>query len=128
MKILIIDDDEEYCAEMIQLIKAEGFEVDVAFDGISGLSMAHHGQYPIILLDLKLPRLDGYQVLKKIRENQKSVKIIILSGRPLGETLLERENLTKEEEDRLLSLADAVLSKPFVISELLEHIRKFTFK
>jgi DNA-binding response OmpR family regulator len=128
MSILIIDDDEEYCTELSYVIKAEGFQVKIANNGVSGLELAESGGYSLIILDLKLPEMDGYEVLQRIRRGKTTVKVLILSGRPLGETLLERENLSKEEEDRILSLADAIMSKPFKIDEFLEKINTLARK
>jgi DNA-binding response OmpR family regulator len=128
MNILIIDDDEEYCTEMTYVMEGEGFAVKVATDGLTGLDLAESGMYPLIILDLKLPEMDGYEVLLRLRRGQIPVKILILSGRPLGETLLERENLSKEEEDRILGLADAIMSKPFKIDEFLGKINELAGK
>jgi DNA-binding response OmpR family regulator len=121
-KILIIDDDEEYCLELTHVIHAEGFEVEVAHDGIAGKSLIENGRYQLIILDLKLPGLSGYEVLRSIRRSQSPVKILVVSGRPLGETLLEQNTFSKEEEEKILKMADAVMSKPFKVDEFLKKV------
>jgi DNA-binding response OmpR family regulator len=124
MNILIIDDDEEYCLELAHVIKAEGFEVHSVFDGMSGRGLVERGNYQLIILDLKLPGISGYEVLDSIRKNQNPVKVLVLSGRPLGETLLEQDRLSKEKEERILQMADAVMSKPFKVDDLLRKIKE----
>ncbi len=122
--ILIIDDDEEYCRELAEVMEAEGFEVNAAFDGVSGNMLAETGSFLLVLLDLKLPGLSGYEVLKQIRAHRNPVKVLVLSGRPLGETLLEQSHISKQEEELILKMADAVMSKPFRIDELLAKVNE----
>jgi DNA-binding response OmpR family regulator len=125
-KVLIIDDDEEYCRELSQVIQTAGFEVNSAFDGISGKDLIQEGRYGLVLLDLKLPGLSGYQLLREIRKDHHPVKVLVLSGRPLGETLLEPDKISKNEEEEILRMADAVMSKPFKVNELLDKVKELT--
>jgi len=117
-KLLLVDDDEELCAELAQVLEAEGFEVDMAFDGLRGVQCLQEKSYHLIILDLKLPRLDGYGVLKEIRKTAQPVKVLVLSGKPLGGPLFK--------EEKTLIMADAVMNKPFIVQELLQQIQALT--
>src|SRR5579862_3824794 len=80
LKLLLIDDDEELCTELKELLEKEGFKVDIAFDGLQGLSHLQKSQYHLVVLDLKLPKLNGYEVLKSARKIVGSLKVLVLSG------------------------------------------------
>lgn len=123
MKLLLIDDDEELCSELTEVLEAEGFTVDIALDGLQGLQQIQSGQHQIIVLDLKLPGLNGYGVLKDIRKNAQSIKVLVLSGKPMMEPLLKAEGIYQEEEERTLKLADVVMNKPFQVTEFLQQIK-----
>jgi DNA-binding response OmpR family regulator len=122
--LLLIDDDEELCAELVQVLEAEGFEVDIALDGLKGLQRLQEKQYQIIILDLKLPGLNGYGVLKGIRKIIPSIKVMVLSGRPLGEPLLKEDGVSQDEEEKVLSMADIVMNKPFMVNHFLDKVKE----
>ena len=122
LKILLIDDDEELCTELAQVLEGEGFKVDVVFDGLQGLNFLQKSLYKIVILDLKLPGLTGYRVLKDIRKKFKSIKVLVLSGRPLGDPLLQEDGVLQEEEE-VLNMADFVINKPFKIDDLIQKIK-----
>jgi DNA-binding response OmpR family regulator len=123
-RLLLIDDDEELCAELAQVLEAEGFEVDIAFDGQQGLRYLQEMQYQIIILDLKLPGLNGYGVLKNVRTRVIPVKVLVLSGRPLGDALLKEDGVSQGEEEKILSMADLVVNKPFMVQHLIQKIKE----
>ncbi len=124
LKLLLIDDDEELCAELAQVLAVEGFMVDVAFDGLQGLRYLQERKYQIIILDLKLPGLNGYEVLKSIRKTAKPLKVLVLSGRPLGEPLLKEDGVSQDEEEKVLNMADIVINKPFIVENFLQKIKE----
>jgi len=124
VKLLIIDDDEELCAELSQVLSRENFKVDVAFDGLQGLRYLQEKQYQIIILDLKLPGLNGYGVLKGIRKTVKPLKVLVLSGRPLGEPLLKEDGVSQDEEEKILNMADLVINKPFMVEDFLQKVKE----
>ena len=126
LKLLLIDDDEELCSELAQVLTFEGYEVDVVFDGLKGLRFLQERQYQIIILDLKLPGLNGYGVLKGIRKTVKPVKVLVLSGRPLGEPLLKEYGVSQDEEERVLNMADLVINKPFLVENFIQKIRELS--
>ena len=124
LKLLLIDDDEELCAELGESFEAEGFKVDIALDGVQGLRYLQERQYQIIILDLKLPRLSGYGVLKSIRKTNNSLKVLVLSGRPLGEPLLKEDGVSQDEEEKALNMADFVINKPFMVENFLQKVKE----
>lgn len=123
MKILLIDDDEELCAELKQVLDMEGFHVDVMFDGRRGLQHLQENPYHIIILDLKLPGLNGYSVLQAIRQTNKWLKVLVLSGRPLGEALLKEDGISEGDEEKILGMADLVINKPFMVDAFIQKVK-----
>lgn len=123
IRLLLIDDDEELCAELAEVLEAEDFVVDTAFDGRRGLQYLQEKQYHIIILDLKLPGINGYGILKSIRKTALPVKILVLSGKPLGGALLKEDGVYQDEEERTLNMADAVMNKPFMVKEFLQKVK-----
>ena len=112
-KILIIEDDPAILRGLVQHLTAEGYEVLCAQDGRSGLEQAERLQPELIILDLMLPGLSGYEVCRRLRSARGSTKILILSART-------------EEFDRVLGLdigADDYVTKPFSLAELCARIR-----
>ena len=112
MRILIIDDDKELCQMMVEYLSAHAFSVDCTYDGASGLARAYERPYDIIILDVMLPRLDGFEALRAMRRRS-DVPVILLTARA-------------GESDRLQGFeagADDYLPKPFAASELLARIR-----
>jgi two-component system response regulator CpxR len=110
-RILIIDDDVEFCELLAKDLSREHLDVECAADGICGLDRAVDGGFSLIILDVMLPRLNGLEVLRKIRSSS-SVPILMLSARG-------------EDIDRIVGLelgADDYLGKPFNPRELLARI------
>jgi len=111
-KILLIE-DEEKLARFVELeLNYEGYLVEKAFDGRSGLTLAETGEFDLVLLDIMLPELSGMEVLRRIRRNS-SIPVIMLTARD-------------SIEDKVAGLdrgADDYLTKPFAIEELLARIR-----
>lgn len=112
MKILIVE-DEELLADSIQsLLTKKGFEVDVAYDGESGEEYAELGIYDLLILDIMMPKMNGYEVAKRVRAKRLGTPILMLTAK-------------SELEDRIAGLnsgADYYLTKPFDTRELLACI------
>jgi len=111
MRILIIEDERKLADYLCKGLIENNFVVDVARDGVNGLHAAREGSYDIVLLDVMLPGMDGYAVLKHIRRD-KPTHVIMLTARD-------------QVEDRVKGLesgADDYLVKPFAFSELLARI------
>lgn len=112
MKILIIE-DEKLLADSIQtLLQQKGFEVETAYDGETGEAYAQLGIYDLLILDVMMPKMNGYEVARKVRSRKCGTPILMLTAR----TTLE---------DRITGLnagADYYLTKPFDTRELLACI------
>ena len=123
-RVLIIDDDQEMCAELQEILEDEGYHVQTAFDGKLGSELIHQGEFNIVILDLKLPEITGYEVLQRAKKIPEGPRIIILSGRPLGQKVVHDENACMDEEEQILKLADEVINKPVHIPDLIRKIKK----
>lgn len=112
--ILIVEDNRNISEMVGEYLEGRGFEVDFAADGVDGYRLAAENSYDAIVLDLMLPRLDGIEVCKRLRnEARKSTPILMLTAR---DTLDEKLN-------GLSSGADDYLTKPFAIRELEARLR-----
>ena len=112
-KVLIIEDDKDI-ADLIAIHIADlGFEIDKAFDGKEGLLKALNNVYKIILLDIRLPGLDGMEICKKIRQEKNRTPILMVTSK-------------SEEIDKIIGLeigADDYITKPFSIRELIARVK-----
>ena len=114
-KILIVEDDSRIAAFIKMGLEECGYEIEIAYDGMIGKSYALSGKHDLIVMDVNLPQINGFQLCKTIRENNLQVPIIMLSA---------LESL----EDKLLGFeygADDYLTKPFELKELIARIKVF---
>jgi two-component system response regulator CpxR len=110
--MLLIDDDVELCGLLAEFMKREGFTLECEHDGRRGLDRARQGNYDMVLLDVMLPGMDGFEILRGLRRDSK-VPVIMLTARG-------------EDVDRIIGLelgADDYLPKPFNPRELSARIR-----
>lgn len=113
MKILIVEDNQDILTNVLDYLALKGYIVDCAHDGLTGLHLAVTQSYDLIVLDVNLPGLDGYQFCQRLRQDAGSDTPIIM--------LTARDTL----DDKLLGLklgADDYLLKPFALSELVARI------
>ncbi len=111
--ILVIEDNKDILVNILDYLALKGFTTDCAQDGLSGLYLATSEEYDLIVLDLMLPGLDGYQVCQRLRqEAQKTIPIIMLTARDTLENRLQGFEVG----------ADDYLVKPFALSELVARI------
>jgi len=115
-RILVVDDEADLVAVLRLGLELEGFEVIDAGDGEHGLERARKDQPDLILLDLMLPKLDGYKVCRALKfdDGYKRIPIFILSARP-------------GEQDRRLAFemgAEAFITKPYELPDLVARIRR----
>ncbi len=111
-RILVIDDDVELCSLVSEYLRPEGFQVESAHDGNSGLARALSGDHTLVVLDVMLPKLNGFDVLRKMRDSSR-IPVLLLTARG-------------EDVDRIVGLeigADDYLPKPFNPRELVARIR-----
>lgn len=113
MRLLIIEDEDKTAAYLAKGLGENGFIVDVSHDGQDGLFQATQHHYDIIIVDVMLPKLSGWEIVKEIRRVQSDVRILFLTARD-----------SIEDKVKGLELgADDYLIKPFAFSELLARIR-----
>ena len=124
-KILIVDDDEEICDELSEILRGERFQVEAVYDGLKASPMIEKGGFNLILLDLKLPNLSGFELLKMIRQKKILSRVLILTGRPLlNKKALKELGIQNQEEEKILKLADGIINKPFEVKLLLNKIKE----
>ena len=113
MRILIIEDEKKMGGYLRQGLTENGYVVDLARDGVDGQHLALTGDYDLILLDVMLPGIDGWSVMRELRRADKTMPVLFLPA-------------CDKVEDRVKGLelgADDNLIKPFAFSELLARIR-----
>lgn len=116
MKLLLVEDEIPLADALSEILKRNKYSVDAVYDGEDGLEYAKTGLYDCIVLDIMLPRMDGIQVLRKLRTAGFSTPVMLLTAK-------------SEVEDIISGLdcgADDYLTKPFSTGELLARIRALT--
>ena len=113
MRLLVVEDEKKVASFIQQGLEEEGYTVDVASDGEEGLALALERMHDLILLDIRLPKMDGLQVLPALRQERVATPVLLLTVRA---TI----------EDKVLGLdagADDYLTKPFAFQELVARVR-----
>lgn len=116
MRVLLIEDDEVISERLRRALTKEGYAVDQAFDGQEGLILAKTNEYAVILLDVMMPKRDGWSVVSALREGKNLTPVLMLTAKDAI-------------EDRVKGLdsgADDYLVKPFSLKELFARIRALT--
>lgn len=112
-RILLVEDEDSLATGLVDVLTLKGYRVDRAAEGPEGLTMALLGDYELILLDVELPGLSGFEILKELRLQGLPTRVLMLTSRD-------------SEVDRVLSFelgVDDYVSKPFSLSELLGRIK-----
>lgn len=112
MRILVVEDEYKIADIISSRLKEEKYTVDTSLDGEEGLYNALTGIYDLILLDVMLPKVDGFEILKKIKEEQISSKVIMLTAKGMLEDKLHGFNIG----------VDDYITKPFHIEELVARV------
>lgn len=113
MKILVVEDETKTAKFLKKGLGEAGFVVDVAQDGLDGLELAKSTEFDLIILDVMLPSLDGWQVLTRLRQASNPAQVLLLTAR----------DAVHERVKGLELGADDYLVKPFAFSELLARVR-----
>ena len=112
MRVLVVEDEPDLLFAVAQAIREEGYAVDTAEDGEDGLFKALGGQYDVIVLDLMLPKRDGWSVLRELRKEH-ATPVLVLTAR----------DAVPDRIKGLDSGADDYLTKPFELGELMARLR-----
>ena len=113
MRLLVVEDDRKVASFLEKGLREEGYAVDVALDGEDGLLKARVHDYDLLLLDVMLPGLSGFEIVRDLRSREMDVPILLLTARD-------------DRDDIVLGLdagADDYLTKPFALDELLARVR-----
>jgi two-component system OmpR family response regulator len=113
MRLLLVEDEQRLAHALRRGLIGDGFVVEVAGDGVTGLELARHGDFDAVVLDVMLPQLSGYDVIRALRAEENWVPVLMLSARA-GE---------HDQADGLDSGADDYLTKPFSYVVLLARLR-----
>jgi len=113
MKILLVEDDKGIVRFVKKGLVENAFSVDVAFDGEDGLFLGLHRSYDLIILDIMLPKIDGVEILKRIRKMEIQTPVIFLTAKDSEKDIVQGLDLG----------ADDYITKPFSFNELLARIR-----
>ena len=112
-RILVVEDEKNIVDILVFNLRREGYDTLEAYDGVAGLQLALDQDPDLILLDLMLPRLDGFEVCRRLRQQGRATPVIMLTAR-------------EEETDKVLGLelgADDYITKPFSMRELLARVK-----
>ena len=113
LKILVVEDEEAILTGLIDVLVFHGYEVDFAKDGNNGLTKAQSGQYDLLLLDVMLPGIDGFEICNRVREGDKEQAIIMLTAKSSDEDIVRG----------LKFGADDYVAKPFSVAQLVLRIQ-----
>jgi DNA-binding response OmpR family regulator len=113
MRILIVEDEESLALRIKNILETEKYNVQVAFDGETGMENALVGGFDLIILDILLPKFDGIQILNEIRKQNLTTPVLLLTAKVT----------VKDKVEGLDAGADDYLTKPFAIPELLARVR-----
>ena len=116
MKLLVVEDEVALAEALSEILKRNKYAVDTVYDGEDGLDYALTGIYDCIILDVMLPKRDGFEVVQELRRQKMSTPVLLLTAR-------------SDTEDKIHGLdcgADDYLTKPFVSGELLARVRSLT--
>lgn len=113
MRILLVEDEKELSRALAKMLGNDGYDVDCVYDGADGLNFASAGMYDLVLLDVMMPKMNGFEVLAQIRNRKIDTPVIMLTA-------------LADENDKIKGLdngADDYVSKPFSFKELSARIR-----
>ncbi len=116
MRVLIVEDEHKIANSIKQGLEQENFAVDVAYDGENGFDLATSEPYDVLVLDRMLPKMEGAEIARKLREQKIHTPILILTAK----------GQVKDRVEGLDAGADDYLTKPFAFEELLARVRALT--
>ena len=118
IKVLLVDDEVDFTTSLSRVLSRRDFDVEVSSDGLSGLARIIQGNFDVVILDVKMPGMNGIQVLEEIRRLSLQARVILLTG----------HFSLPDEESTLKRGAFAYLLKPYPILKLVEIIENAAVK
>lgn len=116
MQVLIVEDDVRLSEALVAILKNNDYQVDAVYDGADGLAYAETGNYDVVVLDVMLPKMDGFEVVSELRRRKVATPVLMLTARDaLGDKV-----------GGLDSGADDYMTKPFAPAELLARLRSLS--
>ena len=113
-RILVVDDEEALRTVLSSELKGEGYDVDTAADGDEAISVVQNKKFDLLLLDIKMPKVDGFEVFKFVKKSFPSIKVIMLTGFADLKNAIESKKLGAED----------FVSKPYDLVDLLTTIER----
>ena len=115
--LLVVEDDEQYRKMFCELFEKEGFQVEIAVNGTMALEIADRNVPQLVILDILMPIMDGYEFIKEFKENEKlkDVPIVVLSN------LSSEESIQKAKD---LGVADYIVKSNIAVNEVVELVKK----
>lgn len=116
MRLLVVEDEKSLSKALVTILIKNGYSADAVYDGEEALEYLKDGNYDGMILDVMMPKMDGFEVLKRVRENGSAIPILMLTARG-------------DVDDKVAGLdggANDYLTKPFAMKELLARIRAMT--
>jgi DNA-binding NtrC family response regulator len=112
IKVLLVDDEVDFTASLSRILTRRGFDVEISSDGLTALARIVQGNFEVVVLDVKMPGMNGIQVLAEIRRLSLPSRVILLTG----------HFSLPDEENAIISGAFAYLLKPYPVLKLVELI------
>ena len=116
MQVLVVEDDVRLAQAIGHILEEKRHSVDIVHDGADGLTWASSGIYDVIVLDVMLPRMDGFEVVRELRRKKVATPVLMLTAR----------DATRDKVTGLDAGADDYLTKPFEVAEFLARLRSLT--
>lgn len=116
MTVLVVEDERNLADAICQIMKENKYQCDVVYHGVDGLEYAQSGIYDVILLDIMLPGIDGFEIVRRLRKEKNEAPILLLTAR----------DALSDKVKGLDCGADDYLTKPFATEELLARVRALT--
>lgn len=113
MNILVVEDEKNLADAIVRIVSDAGYNADATYDGRSGLVSAESGLYDAVILDVMLPKMDGFEVVHELRRKGNSIPVLLLTAR----------TSTTDKVEGLDAGADDYMTKPFEAPELLARLR-----
>ncbi len=114
MRILVVDDEPRICHLIEELLKLEGYQIDVSFSGIEALQMIRSFNYHLLLTDLEMPGVDGLELARKAKKQDPEIRVIMVAGNTAIDTTVQS----------LRHGVDIYITKPFNIFELKKAVKQ----